>query len=134
VLWTRPSNGALKNVSEPGNSKRKEAEEEELLKLNAGRLERSMEEGGPGDDDGEERGEEGVVVVSGSLAVVAALCAASFAFLRASAAAFFSRDVFGSLMKVHSLPREMHLVQGCLRSHLTLDSAQAWHDLRRDLF
>ena len=37
-------------------------------------------------------------------------------------------------MKMHSFPREVHFVQGCFKSHLTLDSAQAWHDLRRDLF
>jgi hypothetical protein len=37
-------------------------------------------------------------------------------------------------MKTHSFPREVHFVQGCLKSHLTLDSAHAWHDLRRDLF
>lgn len=56
------------------------------------------------------------------------------AFRRAAAAAFFSRDCAGSFMKTHSFPREVHFVQGCLKSHLTFDSAHAWHDLRRDLF
>lgn len=65
------------------------------------------------------------------LASVAAFFAA---FRRAAAAAFFSRDCAGSLMKIHSFPREVHFVQGCFKSHLTLDSAHAWHDLRRDLF
>jgi hypothetical protein len=65
------------------------------------------------------------------LASAAAFCAA---FRRATAAAFFSRDWAGSFMKVHSFPRDVHFVQGCFKSHFTLDSAHAWHDLRRDLF
>lgn len=40
---------------------------------------------------------------------------ASFVFLEAA----------GSLMKMHSRPRGVHLEQGCWRLHLTLDSAQA---------
>lgn len=55
-------------------------------------------------------------------ASAATFCAA---FRRAAAAAFFSRDCAGSLMKVHSFPREVHFVQGCFKSHLTFDSAQA---------
>jgi len=65
------------------------------------------------------------------LASAAAFCAA---FRRAAAAAFFSRDCAGSFMKTQSFPREVHLVQGCFKSHFTFDSAQAWHDLRLDLF
>jgi hypothetical protein len=78
-------------------------------------------------EDGVRRGEADEL----ELASAATFCVA---FRRAAAAAFFSRDCAGSFMKMHSFPREVHFVQGCLRSHLTLDSAQAWHDLRRDLF
>jgi len=76
---------------------------------------------------GERRGEAEEV----ELASAVAFCAA---FRRAAAAAFFSRDCAGSFIKMHSLPRDVHFVHGCFRSHLTLDSAHAWHDLRRDLF
>jgi hypothetical protein len=69
-----------------------------------------LQEGGVRRGDAEER------------ASAATFCAA---FRRAAAAAFFSRDCAGSLMKVHSFPREVHFVQGCFKSHLTFDSAQA---------
>jgi len=36
------------------------------------------------------------------------------------------REASGSLMKTHSFPREVHFEQGCCRSHLTFDSAQAY--------
>jgi hypothetical protein len=82
-----------------------------------------LQEGG----SGERRGDAEEV----ELASAATFCAA---FRRAAAAAFFSRDCAGSFMKMHSFSREVHFVHGCFRSHLTLDSAHAWHDFRRDLF
>jgi hypothetical protein len=36
------------------------------------------------------------------------------------------RETSGSLIKTHSFPREVHFEQGCCRSHLTFDSAQAY--------
>ena len=38
---------------------------------------------------------------------------------------FLFLEASGSLMKIHSRPREVHLEQGYWRLHLTLDSAQA---------
>jgi len=46
---------------------------------------------------------------------------------------FWWREALGSLIKIHSFPLAEHLEHGCSKSHLILDSAQAWHDFRLDL-
>jgi hypothetical protein len=131
--------GDAKRRSDPGKSKSgvwsvdgvDRESDEPLSKPNGVTGVRSTE---PRGGESEEREEDEVDVDGSSSGTPDADCWASLAFLRARAAAFFSRDAFGSLTKMHSLPREIHFVQGCLRSHLTLDSAHAWQDLRRDLF
>jgi hypothetical protein len=35
------------------------------------------------------------------------------------------REAWGSLIKMHSRPRDAHLEQGCSKLHLTFDSAHA---------
>lgn len=45
---------------------------------------------------------------------------------------FLFRETSGSLMNTHSRPREVHLEHGYCRLHFTFDSAQAWHDFRRE--
>ena len=50
-----------------------------------------------------------------------------------AAAAFFAAlrlflEASGSLMKIHSLPREEHLEQGYCKLHFTFDSAHAYKE------
>ena len=87
--------------------------------------------GGDGNGDEENGVEHGLLVrdaVKRPLGDVARLAhalddAVSEGFL--FEAFFLFLEASGSLMKIHSRPREVHLEQGYWRLHLTLDSAQA---------
>jgi hypothetical protein len=84
--------------------------------------ERNVEAYSMDDVEESEKGSGDVVVIESLFPAVGFEGDSEAAFLEAF---FLLREASGSFMKMHSLPRDVHLEQGYCRLHLTFDSAQA---------